>query len=141
MTEDIRSYKDLLVWQKAMAIAERIYALTKHFPKNELYGLTFQMRKAAVSIPSNIAEGHARESTRDYLRFLTIASGSLAELETQLALCERLNLVESGQVESLLKTATELGKQLRSLRRSLQMRVETYLREPDHDAEYVARPD
>ena len=136
MTEDIRSYKELIIWQKAMALAEATYALTEHLPKSETYGLISQIRRSVVSIPSNIAEGHARDSTREYLRFLSIATGSLAELETQLTLCERLGLLEPRQIESSLRTATELGKQLRVVRNSLLARIEVRLSARNEDAKY-----
>lgn len=86
MNEKIQSYKDLIVWQKAMTAAKDVYTLTASLPKAELYGLTSQIRRAAVSIPSNIAEGHKRGTRKDYRQFLRIALGSSAELETQLEL-------------------------------------------------------
>jgi len=84
-----QSYRDLIVWQKAMDLARSVYEISKGFPKQELFGLTSQIRRAAVSIPSNVAEGSARRTTRDFIAFLHIARGSLAELDTQLELCER----------------------------------------------------
>jgi len=86
----MRGYKDLLVWQKGMDLVVAVYKLTKTFPTTELYGLTSQMQRAVVSIPSNIAEGHALKQTQAYVRHLAIASGSLAELETQLEIANRL---------------------------------------------------
>ncbi|MFP5404572.1 MAG: four helix bundle protein, partial [Gammaproteobacteria bacterium] len=88
---EVFSYRDLSVWQLAMQLTEAIYAATRTFPQSELYALANQLQRAAVSIPSNIAEGHARNTTRDYLRFVSIAMGSLAEVETQLELATRLN--------------------------------------------------
>ncbi len=88
--EPVRSYRDLTVWQRSMTLAELVYAATSQFPKSELYGLVSQMRRAAISIPSNIAEGHSRISTGGYVQFLGIARGSLAELETQIELAKRL---------------------------------------------------
>jgi four helix bundle protein len=87
----IRSYKDLLVWQKAMTLVKEVYLLTAKFPADERFGLTAQMRRAAVSVPSNIAEGHARQGSKEYLQFLSHAGGSLAELETQTLLAISLN--------------------------------------------------
>ena len=141
MTDDILSCKDLIIWQKAMALAEATYALTEHLPKSETYGLISQIRRSVVSIPSNIAEGHARDSTREYLRFLSIAAGSLAELETQLALCEKLHLLEPRQIESSLRTATELGKQIRVLRHSLIARIEVHQSARNEEAEYRVMQD
>jgi len=86
----IQSYKDLIVWQKSVLLCEKIYILTEKFPKSEMYGLTSQIRRAVVSIPSNIAEGRSRGSRRDFAQFLRIALGSTAELETQLEISRRL---------------------------------------------------
>lgn len=85
----IRSYKELIVWQKAMDLAEDVQRVSQRFPKEELYGLTSQLRPAAVSVPSNIAEGQARQSKAEFLNFLSIANGSLADVETQLLLAQR----------------------------------------------------
>lgn len=86
----IRSYRDLIVWQKSMDLVTEIYKLTRQFPKSETYGIAQQMQRAAVSIPSNIAEGYKRNHLPEYIQFLSIANGSGAELETQLELCKRL---------------------------------------------------
>jgi len=87
----IRTFRDLLVWQKSMSLVTRIYQITKGFPREELYALTNQMQRCAVSVPSNIAEGHGRKSTKEYLRFLEIATGSLYELQTQLEISRNLD--------------------------------------------------
>ena len=108
-------YKDLIVWQKAMDLTTEIYRLTKKLPKDELYGLTNQLRRAAVSIPSNIAEGNGRASTGDYLRFLIIARGSNAEVETQLLLCVRLNYLAQEDIEATLSLNEEIGRMLSSI--------------------------
>ncbi len=108
-------YKDLIVWQKAMDLTTEIYRLTKKLPKEELYGLTNQMRRAAVSIPSNIAEGNARFSTKDYLRFLSMSRGSKAELETQLLLCIRLNYLVQEDIDSALSLLNEIERMLNSM--------------------------
>lgn len=115
----IRSFHDLEVWQKAMELAEEVYRITKDFPKEELFGLTSQMRRAATSVPANIAEGWARRGTKEFLQFLNIASGSLRELETYLLLAQRISLATQAQVEPLLDLVHTLGKQLIALQRSL----------------------
>jgi len=114
-----KHYKDLLVWQKGMTLAKLVYRLTIRFPPEERYGLTSQMRRAAVSVPSNIAEGQARRGTNEFLQFLSIAEGSLAELDTQLTLSVELGFVQQGEVESALKEIDELQKMLVALKRKL----------------------
>ena len=91
----VKDYRDLIVWQKAMDLVEAIYRTTAAFPREEIYGLTAQMRRAAVSIPSNIAEGNGRNTTRDYLHFLGMAYGSVKEVETQVLIAERLRYIDS----------------------------------------------
>ena len=108
-------YKDLIVWQKAMDLTVQVYNLTKKIPKEELYGLTNQLRRAVVSIPSNIAEGNGRASTGDYVRFLSIARGSVAEVETQLLICVRLKYLTQEDIESLLSLVDEIGQMLNSI--------------------------
>jgi four helix bundle protein len=113
-----KSYKELIVWQKSMELAEKVYLLVKALPKEETYALSDQIRRAAVSIPSNIAEGHARQSQKEFLQFLCIARGSRAELETQLLLARRLGYFET--VSSELYDATmilldEISRMLFSL--------------------------
>lgn len=107
------SYKDLIVWQKSVALAVAVYALTEKFPKEEIYGLTSQMRRAAVSIPSNIAEGRARSTRNDYIHFLRIAHGSVSELETQIEISKQLpfakNLSYSAAEAILLEVAKMLS--------------------------------
>jgi four helix bundle protein len=97
----MKTHKDLFVWQKAMDIVEMIYGMTENIPKSELYGLTNQIRKSAVSIPSNIAEGAARSSDKEFAQFLYIALGSAAELETQLLLAERLKFIRKAPTNEL----------------------------------------
>ena len=104
----IDSYRDLLVWQHAMNLASDVYRVTSKFPKSEVYGLTSQLRRSVVSIASNIAEGHARGSTKEYQRFVGIAHASLAETETQLLLSERLDLATTKEVAPLLAQADEI---------------------------------
>ena len=114
----LEGHKDSLVWQKAMDLVTVIYRLTRAFPKEELYGLTGQIRRAAVSIPSNIAEGHALKQTLAYLRHLAIASGSLAEIQTQLEIADRLGYIKS-ESRKVFDQADEVGRMLAGLRRSL----------------------
>ncbi|MGD0515985.1 MAG: four helix bundle protein [Thermoguttaceae bacterium] len=115
----IRDYRDLIVWQKAIDLVEAVYQATTAFPREEVYGLTFQVRRAAVSVPSNIAEGHGRTSTRDFLNFLSIAHGSLKEVETQLVIAERLKYMNQRVKESLLERSTEVGRLISGLSNSL----------------------
>ena len=115
----IRSYQDLEVWQKAMDLAERIYRLTQSLPKEEIYGLTSQMRRSAASVPANIAEGWARRGTKEFLQFLNIAAGSLRELETYLTLAQRIHLVSAQEGQPVLESIQVLSRQLLSLQRSL----------------------
>ena len=96
---EVKSYRDLLVWQKSMGLVADVYRLTRSFPREEQYGLTAQIRRSAVSIPSNIAEGHGRHGTKDYLRFLGMANGSLFELQTQLEIARTLEFLQSGEHE------------------------------------------
>jgi len=117
----ITSYRDLKV-QKAMAVAEEAYRLTTQFPKEEAFGMTSQIRRAAVSIAANIAEGYGRENSGSYIQFLRMSQGSLKELETHLILSARVSLVPTANVEPLLEQCDELGKMLRSLIRSIQHR-------------------
>lgn len=115
----IRSYRDLVVWQRAMALAEYCYRLTGALPPRETYGLSSQVRRSAVSVPANIAEGHARLHRKDYIRYLSIARGSLSELETLLVLCSRLHQVDTAPASALAdETARMLNSLIRSLRRS-----------------------
>ena len=120
---NIKSYRDLETWQSAMDLVERCYRMTNRFPKTEQFGLTIQIRRAAVSIPSNIAEGHNRPSKLAFLNHLGIALGSQAELETQLELSARLGLAQRVDVEPVLDLAGQVGRQLRGLRRALEAGV------------------
>jgi four helix bundle protein len=117
---EISSYRDLKVWQKAMAVAEQAYRLTVRFPKDEIYGMTSQIRRAAVSIAANVAEGHGREHSGSFVQFLRVAQGSLKELETHLLLASRIDLALPEEVEPMLAQCDELGRMLRSLIRSVQ---------------------
>ena len=119
----VNSFRDLRVWQAGMDLVEYVYRVTQTFPKHELYGLASQMQRAAVSIPSNIAEGHTRAHNQEYLQHISIAQASLAELETQLEIAARLEYYSREQVEQLLAQAASLGKQLYALRNALMKRT------------------
>ncbi len=116
----IHSFKDLEVWKMAMSLAADSYQLTRQLPKEEVYGLTSQVRRAAVSIPANIAEGHGRENTGSFIQFLRIAQGSTKELETLLLLTRDVGLLQQEAIDPLLTKIERIGKMLRSLIRSLQ---------------------
>jgi len=120
MSEGIQSYRDLVVWQDAMSLAEACYKLTRRFPREELFGLTSQIRRAAASLPANIAEGYGRETRGAYVQSLRVAQGSLKELETHLLLAQRVELVASDAISELINTSERIGKMLRALIRALQ---------------------
>jgi|SRR5438552_17618728 four helix bundle protein len=115
----MKSFRELRVWQKALDLVEKIYLTTQKFPREETYGLMSQIRRAVVSVPSNIAEGHTRNHIKEYLHHLSIAQSSLAELETQLEIANRLKYILPGQLNDLLTEINSLGKQLYALRNSL----------------------
>ena len=115
----VRGYKDLLVWRKGIELVKQIYQLTRHFPADERFGLISQMRRAAVSIPSNLAEGQARNTTGEFVQFVSHAEGSLAELETQLVLAVELGYSSSTQVACATELVSELKRMLNALRRAL----------------------
>ena len=106
----IRNFRDLVTWQRAMDLAEAVYIATKELPADERFGLISQMRRCAVSIPSNIAEGEGRTSDGDFVRFLKIAHGSLRELETQLELCHRLGFIDDTDAMPIAKLCEEVGR-------------------------------
>jgi four helix bundle protein len=116
----IRSYRDLQVWQLGMDLAEACYLLTKRFPKDELFGMTSQIRRAASSVPANIAEGYGRDSTGEYIQFLRVAQGSLKELETHLTLSRRVGLMAESETKDVLEECDHLGRMLHRLIRALQ---------------------
>lgn len=120
---NVASYKDLKVWQLGMALAADVYQVAREFPKAETYGLCSQLQRAAVSIPSNIAEGHARDSTKEFLHPLSFALGSLAELETQILLAHQFGYL-TAESKTLISVKTdELGKMLRGLQKSLRAKL------------------
>lgn len=105
-------FKKLLIWQKSLVLTKEIYSLTKNFPKEEVYGLTSQMRRSAVSVPSNIAEGSQRTSNKEFANFILIAKGSLAELETQLILSKELILISENDLNVTLEKINEISRML-----------------------------
>jgi len=122
-TQPIRSFRDLRIWQVAMVLAERVYTMSRDFPKDETYGLRAQLRRAVISVPSNIAEGHTRSHTKEYLNHLSIAQGSLAETQCQLEIAMRLGYVASRQIQEILEMCEVLAKQMHSLRNALLKKV------------------
>ena len=115
----VRTYQELVVWQKAMDLVVAVYEQTRAFPKEEMYGLTNQLRRASVSVPSNIAEGQGRNSTKQFRHFLSIAYGSLQEVETQLLIARRLQYLTAEQSDPLLAQCAEVGRLINGLLRSL----------------------
>ena len=115
----VKSYRDLVVWQKAMALVVECYRLAGLLPKNEAYGLVSQIQRAAVSVPANIAEGHGRDHLGDYLHHLSIANGSLMELETHLLLLPRLCYLSADELAKSLRMTDEVGKMISGLGKSL----------------------
>lgn len=121
----IRNHRDLEVWQKAMQLAEACYRLSVRFPREEQFCLALQLRRSAVSIPANIAEGRGRRRTREFLRFLDIAYGSLAELETCLELAEQLGYLAARDTEPIFKESASTGRLLNGLINALKTRIRT----------------
>lgn len=119
----VQSYQELTVWQKAMDLAVKCYEATKPFPREEQFGMTSQIRRAAASIPANIAEGQGRQHTKEFLNFLSIARGSLKEVETHLILSNRVNLLPKPQLDELLNQTDEISRMLAGLRKSLERRL------------------
>lgn len=115
----VKYYRELIAWQKAMELVEEVYKATRVFPKEELYGLAGQVRRAAVSIPSNIAEGQGRQTTPDFLRHLSIAYGSLLEMETQMLIGLRLGYLAPAVCGNILEKSGEVGRILNGLMASL----------------------
>ncbi|MCG3180986.1 MAG: hypothetical protein BIFFINMI_03353 [Phycisphaerae bacterium] len=118
----VKRFQDLIAWQKAMDLVEEVYRLSERFPRAEQFGLTSQVRRAAVSVPSNIAEGQSRTSTPDFLRHLSIARASLAEVETQLMIAERLNFVTKEQSAAALSVLRDIAMLVNGLMRALRSR-------------------
>ena len=120
---EVRHYRDLLVWQKALTWVELVYTATRAWPSDERFGLISQVRRACVSVPSNIAEGCGRRSTPEFLRFLSIARGSLAEVETQLIIAQRLTYLDEAALTRLLEAADEISRMLSGLISKLEERT------------------
>ena len=118
----VRSYRDLWVWKEGMELAEVCYEVTREFPKEEMFGMTSQTRRAATAIPANVAEGRGRENSGEFVRFLRIAQGSVKELETHLILASRVKLTTEGEIAPVLKRCETIGKMLHALIRSIQKR-------------------
>ncbi|UKE48747.1 MULTISPECIES: four helix bundle protein [Xanthomonas translucens group] len=118
-------FRELEVWRLSVELAKSVYILTADFPREERHGLTSQLQRAAVSVPSNIADGNARASTRDYARFVSMARGSIAELQTQLTLASELSLADPQAVDIVMDIAERVGKMLHKLHYSLNQRLET----------------
>ena len=130
----ISHFRELEVWQVAMELAKQVYQVTAGFPRDERYGLTSQLQRAAVSVPSNIAEGNARHSTRDYARFVSMALGSCAELQTQLFLAGALGLGVETQRQQALELADRVGQMLQRLHQSLIRRLDSESRVPSPES-------
>ena len=119
----VQSYRQLVAWQKAFELVRKIYDLTKNFPKEETYGLMSQIRRAAVSVPSNIAEGQGRDSTKEFLHHLSIAYGSLMEVETQILIAKSLEYLKSEETKLILEKTAETGRLINGLTRSLKNKI------------------
>ncbi len=111
----VKSYRDITVWQKSMTLVFEVYRLRKNLPKEELYALSSQIRRSAVSVPSNIAEGQQRNSKKEFINFLSIAKGSNAELQTQLMICVGLNYLSEEEIDTAMQLSNEVGKMLNGL--------------------------
>jgi len=119
----IKTYRDLEVWQKARRLVKEIYVISRTFPREEQFGLTAQIRRAVISIPSNIAEGHSRQSTKDYISFISVAIGSLAEVDTQIILAQDLEYLTQKECASVDQQIQSLQQMLHKLRHSLKAKL------------------
>ena len=117
----IKSYQDLEVWQKAMDLVVLCYKTAESFPQKEVYGLTSQLQRAAVSIPANIAEGRQRQYSKEFLQYLSVAYGSLAELETHSHIARRVGYIKDDQLNEILEKTSEIGRMLNGLRKSIEI--------------------
>ncbi|MDO8136519.1 MAG: four helix bundle protein [Candidatus Brocadiales bacterium] len=126
MEKKIKSFKDLEIWKRSIGLVKEIYQISETFPKAELYGLTNQLRRAAISIPSNIAEGHTRRHTKEFRQFLYVALGSLAEVETLLTLAVELKCVHQDKILPPQREIEELGKMINALLAKLKSRTQDY---------------
>lgn len=123
MQKEINSFKDLIVWQKGMDLVVECYRISRKLPKQEVFGLCSQIQRSATSVPSNIAEGNGRDHVAEYVHHLSIARGSLSELETQLLLAQRLRYVDPADLKLALGLIDEIGRMLTGLKRSLARRA------------------
>lgn len=123
VTMSVTHYRDLEVWRAAMDLAEQCYVATRKFPKEELFGMTSQIRRAAASIPANIAEGHGRTHTKEFLNHLSMARGSLMELETHLLLSRRIGILPQQTLDPLLTQTDRISRMLSGLRRALEAKL------------------
>jgi len=119
-----QNYRELKVWQRSMELVRDDYQVTKAFPKDETYGLTSQIRRAAVSVPSNIAEGQSRHSHKEFMRFLSASRGSLSEVETQIMIAQMLGYIDKATTDRSLESTAEIGRMLNGLYESIRARVE-----------------
>src|SRR3989338_4847420 len=119
MNKEVRSHKDLVVWQKSIVLVVEIYCFTEKFPREEMFSLVSQMRRAAVSIPSNIAEGRSRGTRKDFTHFLRVGLGSVAELETQLFICQKLHFGDPKQSQGIESELSEVGRMLHAMIKKL----------------------
>ena len=119
----VQHYRDLKVWQAGMDLAAACYQATRAFPKEELFGMTCQIRRAAASVPANIAEGQGRQHTKEFLHHLSIARGSLMEVETHLLLCQRVGLLTPDALAPLLEISDQIGRMLSGLRQALEAKL------------------
>ena len=118
--EEVKSYRNLIVWQKSIEVCALIYQLTRDFPSEETFGITSQLKRAAISVPTNISEGHSRNSRKEYRHFIGIARGSIAEVETLILLTKNLQFTSENKISEISALCTEIGKMLTSLNRKLQ---------------------
>ena len=121
----ISRFRELRAWQLGMDLTEKVYLLTDSFPKSEIYGLTSQMRRCAVSIPSNLAEGHGRTFGKEFLQFIAIAYGSICELETQILLSHRLKYIKTDDLDRISPLLIETSKTIRGLQKAIRERIDT----------------
>lgn len=126
-SERVSTFRDLHVWQKARVPVKQIYELTRSFPKEETYGLTGQLRRAAISLVSNLAEGSSKRSTREFIRFINISYGSLAEIEAQIILAEDLDYAASQKTAPILDASAEIGRMLNALQNGLEKKLNSEL--------------
>jgi four helix bundle protein len=120
----VNCYRELEVWQFGIQLTKQVYELTRSFPKHEVYGLCSQMQRAAISLSANIAEGHARSSTKEFLRYLSIARGSLAELETMLTIAEELQYCQTSATSPILQLSDRINRMIAGLQRRLKERIQ-----------------